>query len=110
MAGNGNTPGFIHLRVHSAYSLLEGALPVKMLAKLAKKDAQPALAITDRNNLFGALEYSETMSGEGVQPIIGCTLSLSARATSEPQDKGALKRQGNGNGGAGGNGHGAHGD
>jgi DNA polymerase-3 subunit alpha len=40
-------PGFIHLRVHSAYSLLEGALPVKALAKLAAKDAQPALAVTD---------------------------------------------------------------
>src|SRR5688572_32150502 len=53
------TPGFIHLRAHSAYSLLEGALPVKGMAKLAKKDSQPALAITDRNNLFGALEFAE---------------------------------------------------
>ena len=40
-----SSPGFIHLRVHSAYSLLEGALPVKALAKLAAKDAQPALAV-----------------------------------------------------------------
>jgi DNA polymerase III subunit alpha len=86
------TPGFIHLRVHSAYSLSEGALPVKLLAKLAKKDAQPALAITDRNNLFGALEFSETLSGEGIQPIAGCTLALGAveAAQSVP------KRNGNG--------------
>jgi len=69
-------PGFVHLRVHSSYSLLEGALPVKRLAKLAKADAQPALAITDRNNLFGALEFSEALSEEGIQPIIGCTLAL----------------------------------
>ena len=70
------TPSFIHLHVHSAYSLLEGALPVKALAKLAAADGQPALAITDRNNLFGALEFSEALAGEGVQPIVGCSLSL----------------------------------
>ena len=69
-------PGFIHLHVHSAYSLLEGALPVKALGKLAAADGQPALAITDRNNLFGALEFSESMAAEGVQPIIGCALTL----------------------------------
>ncbi|WP_088342522.1 MULTISPECIES: DNA polymerase III subunit alpha [Rhodomicrobium] len=77
------TPGFIHLRLHSAYSLLEGALPVKALAKLAAKDAQPALAVTDRNNLFGALEIAETLVGAGIQPITGCTLSIAA-ADPEP--------------------------
>ncbi len=71
------SPGFIHLRVHSAYSLLEGALPVKALGKLAKADLQPAVALTDRNNLFGALEFSEILSDDGVQPIIGCTLAVS---------------------------------
>ncbi len=89
----GSSPGFIHLRVHSAYSLLEGALPVKLLAKLAKKDAQPALALTDRNNLFGALEFSETMSGEGIQAITGCTLALGRR---EPEPQAAGKKPGNG--------------
>ena len=69
-------PKFIHLHVHSAYSLLEGALPVKALAKLAAADGQPALAITDRNNLFGALEFSEALAAEGVQPILGCTLTV----------------------------------
>ncbi len=69
-------PTFIHLHVHSAYSLLEGALPVKALAKLAAADGQPALAITDRNNLFGALEFSEALAAEGVQPILGCTLTV----------------------------------
>ncbi len=84
-----STPGFIHLRVHSAYSLLEGALPVKALAKLAAKDAQPALAVTDRNNLFGALEIAETLAGAGVQPITGCTLAL--RANEAEADQGARK-------------------
>src|SRR5580700_469390 len=46
--------GFVHLHVHSAFSLREGALAIETLAKLAKADAMPALAITDTNNLFGA--------------------------------------------------------
>ena len=54
---------FVHLHVHSAYSLLEGALPIKRLAELAKADRQPALAIADTGNLFGALEFSEKMVG-----------------------------------------------
>ncbi len=67
---------FIHLRAHSAYSLLEGALPIKQMAALAKDNGMPAIAITDTNNLFGALEFSDTLAGAGVQPIIGCTLSV----------------------------------
>jgi DNA polymerase-3 subunit alpha len=80
-------PGFIHLHVHSAYSLLEGALPVKALAKLAAKDAQPALAITDRNNLFGALEFSEALAAEGIQPIIGCALNTAFPAAIEESSR-----------------------
>ncbi|HSD92942.1 MAG TPA: DNA polymerase III subunit alpha [Methyloceanibacter sp.] len=67
---------FVHLRVHSAYSLLEGALTIPKLAQLAHDDRAPALALTDSNNLFGALEFSEALAGLGVQPIIGMTLSL----------------------------------
>lgn len=67
---------FAHLRVHSAYSLLEGALTVSKLAELSTSCEMPALAITDRNNLFGALEFSETLAKIGVQPIIGCTLCI----------------------------------
>ena len=67
---------FIHLHVHSAFSLLESALPIARLIELADKDDQPALAVTDRNNLFGALEYSEKATKAGLQPIIGCTLEV----------------------------------
>jgi DNA polymerase-3 subunit alpha len=67
---------FIHLRTHSAYSLSEGALPIKQLAELARANAMPALAITDTNNLFGALEFSETLAEKGIQPIIGCSLKI----------------------------------
>ncbi len=68
--------GFVHLHVHSAFSLREGALSIEALAKLAKADSMPALAITDSNNLFGALEFSEKLAKSGVQPIIGAQLTV----------------------------------
>ncbi|MEM0907080.1 MAG: DNA polymerase III subunit alpha [Pseudomonadota bacterium] len=67
---------FIHLRVHSAYSLLEGALHLKKIAALAAADQQPAIAISDSANLFGALEFSEIAVGNGVQPIIASTVPV----------------------------------
>ena len=69
-------PKFIHLKVHSAYSLLEGALPISKLAKLAVGYGFPALGLTDTNNLFGALEFSEKIAGEGVQPIVGTSIDV----------------------------------
>jgi DNA polymerase III subunit alpha len=69
-------PGFVHLHVHSSYSLLEGALTIARLAELAKADRQPALALTDTDNMFGALEFSDKMAGAGIQPIIGCALAI----------------------------------
>ncbi len=69
-------PGFVHLHVHSSYSLLEGALPIARLADLAKKDRQPALALTDTDNMFGALEFSEKIASAGIQPIVGCALAV----------------------------------
>ncbi|WP_114391783.1 DNA polymerase III subunit alpha [Oleisolibacter albus] len=67
-------PGFIHLRVHSAYSLAEGAIKTKELVKLCKKHGFPAVAVTDTGNLFGCLEFSMAASDEGIQPIIGCQM------------------------------------
>ena len=68
--------GFIHLRVRSAYSLLEGATRADALGKLAAGQCMPAVAIADRANLFGALEFSVTAKDAGVQPIIGCALPV----------------------------------
>src|ERR687885_1738294 len=68
--------GYVHLHVHSSYSLLEGALKIADVAKLAATDKQPALALTDTNNLFGALEFSEKLAGMGIQPIAGMQLSV----------------------------------
>ncbi len=68
--------GFVHLHVHSSYSLLEGAMTIATLAKMAVADGQPALALTDTDNLFGALEFSEKLAGSGLQPIVGVQLSV----------------------------------
>ena len=67
---------FIHLRVHTEHSLLEGAVPVKQLVKTCVKTDAPAVAVTDTNNMFAALEFSVTALEAGVQPIIGCQISL----------------------------------
>src|SRR5690242_4409147 len=68
--------GFIHLHVHSAYSLLKGSIKIAKLGELAKGDRQPALALTDTDNMFGALEFSDKMAGYGIQPIVGCELAV----------------------------------
>ena len=67
---------FVHLRVHSAYSLAQGAIQAKDLAKLAKAKAMPAVAMTDTGNLFGALEFAVAAVGAGVQPIVGVQLKV----------------------------------
>jgi len=67
---------FVHLHVHSAFSLLEGALPIASLIELALADYQPALAITDRNNLFGALEFSQKAAAKGLQPIMASKIAI----------------------------------
>ncbi|MEO6013588.1 MAG: DNA polymerase III subunit alpha [Devosia sp.] len=78
-----NSPGFIHLHIHSQYSLLEGALKLGHLLDLAKGDKQPALGIADTNNLFGALEFSEKAAGKGVQPLLGAELAFDFEGPSE---------------------------
>jgi DNA polymerase-3 subunit alpha len=69
-------PRFLHLRVHTEYSLLEGAVPVKKLVGLCAAQQMPAVAVTDTNNMFAALEFSVTATGAGVQPIVGCQISV----------------------------------
>ncbi|MGD9294096.1 MAG: DNA polymerase III subunit alpha [Roseobacter sp.] len=71
-----SSPRFIHLRTHSEYSLLEGALRLKKLPDLCRAAGMPALALTDTNNMFAALEFSVALSGAGVQPILGCQVDL----------------------------------
>ena len=67
---------FIHLKVRSAYSLTEGANKVDKIVSLAKEAGMPAVAVTDRNNLFGALEFSQCAAKAGIQPIVGVDLAI----------------------------------
>ncbi|MDA0341682.1 MAG: DNA polymerase III subunit alpha, partial [Proteobacteria bacterium] len=72
------TADFVHLRVHSAYSLAEGAVRIPELVALCTKHGMPAVAVTDTANLFGALEFALAAAKDGLQPIIGCQLSIMA--------------------------------
>lgn len=71
-----NSQGFIHLRVRSAYSLLEGAIKAGKVPKMAADAGMPAVAVADRANLFGALEFSQAAREAGVQPLVACALPV----------------------------------
>ena len=74
--GSGQSVPFIHLRVHSAYSLLEGALTISKIVDFALASGSPAIGICDTNNLFGALEFAQKASKAGIQPVIGCQIAI----------------------------------
>ncbi|HEY1097225.1 MAG TPA: DNA polymerase III subunit alpha [Alphaproteobacteria bacterium] len=86
-----STQPFIHLRVHSAYSLAEGAIKIDKALDMCVHYNMPAMAITDTNNLFGAMEHSNAALKKGVQPIIGCQLDLKYNDKAEGRDNGAPK-------------------
>ena len=67
---------FVHLRLHSSYSLLQGAIRPEELPKLCQKNFMPAVGVTDTGNLFGALEISELLVANGIQPLIGCEFKI----------------------------------
>ncbi|HHI70717.1 MAG TPA: PHP domain-containing protein, partial [Rhodobacteraceae bacterium] len=86
-------PRFIHLRLHSQYSLLEGAVPVKKLPAMCEVAKMPAVALTDTNNMFAALEFSVTAKDAGVQPIVGCQIDVAydpAQPGEKPRDPAAV--------------------
>jgi DNA polymerase-3 subunit alpha len=67
---------YVPLRVFSSFTMLEGAMEPKTIAERAAKLGFPAIALTDRNGLYGAMPFSEACTGKGVQPIIGTLLGL----------------------------------
>ena len=75
---------FVHLRVHTAYSLSAGAIKIKELVALCRAEAMPAVAITDTGNLFGALEFATACAEAGVQPIVGCEVGLARGDDARP--------------------------
>lgn len=75
MTANDNA-NFVHLRLHSAYSLSEGAVRTEQLIELCEQNGMPAVAVTDTNNLFGALELSTKLYEHGIQHIVACQLNI----------------------------------
>ncbi len=74
---------FVHLHVHSAYSLSEGALRIADLVALCRMHRMPAVAVTDTGNLFGALEFSNACRNAGIQPIVGTAVAMRREATGD---------------------------
>lgn len=72
--------GFVHLHVHTEYSLLDGACRIGKLAHAAKELGQTALAITDHGVMYGAVDFYEACRAEGIKPIIGCEVYVAARS------------------------------
>lgn len=73
-------PEFIHLRVHTEHSLLEGAIKTAKLVKWANEQKMPAIGMTDSGNIFGAMLLAKEASHSGVQPILGCQLLIKTPA------------------------------
>jgi len=69
---------FVHLRLHTEFSIVDGANRIDVLVSAAHADAQPALAITDLNNLFGAIKFYKETRGKGVKPVLGAELIVSS--------------------------------
>ena len=67
---------FVPLRVFSCYTMLDGAIEPKAIAKAAAEMAFPAVALTDRNGLYASMAFSDACAGAGVQPIVGTMLGI----------------------------------
>src|SRR5712671_5006893 len=74
---------FVHLHVHSEYSLLDGAAQLEKLVAKAKELRFPAIALTDHGNLFGAIDFYLAAQKAGIKPIVGCELYVAPRGRKE---------------------------
>ncbi|HEX7889480.1 MAG TPA: DNA polymerase III subunit alpha, partial [Ramlibacter sp.] len=72
---------FVHLRLHTEFSVVDGTNRIEEIVKAAGADAQPALGITDLNNLFGAIKFYKQARGAGLKPVVGCELMLQGLGT-----------------------------
>ena len=74
---------FVHLHLHTEYSLLDGAVRIPELMEKAKEFGMPAVAITDHGNMFGAIEFYQEARKAGIKPIIGCEVYMAPGSHTE---------------------------
>lgn len=82
-SGDANMSSFVHLHVHSEYSLLDGAARLKDLVKRSREFGMPALALTDHGVMYGAIAFYRLCKAAGVKPIIGCELYVAGKSMHE---------------------------
>ena len=75
---------FVHLRLHSEFSVVDGTCRIDDVLKAAAADGQPALAITDLNNLFGGLKFYKSARSKGVKPLLGAELVMAGEGSAPP--------------------------
>ncbi|WCM91514.1 DNA polymerase III subunit alpha [Acidovorax sp. NCPPB 2350] len=85
---------FVHLRLHTEFSVVDGTTRIDDVAKAAAKDGQPAMAITDLHNLFGAIKFYKEARGKGVKPILGAEISVESEAPGGAPSRMLLLAQG----------------
>ena len=78
------TPPFVHLRVHSEFSVVDGIGRISALVKKAASFGQPALALTDLSNLFGLIKFYKAARGAGLKPLLGAEILLDGLAGEAP--------------------------
>lgn len=83
---------FVHLHVHSDYSLLDGMAKPDRLARTAAAMGMPALALTDHGVMFGALHFYDAAKRAGIRPIIGCEMYVSPRRMTQ-KDPNSIRAQ-----------------
>ncbi len=86
MSASSSSPGFVHLRLHSEYSITDGLTRIDEAIAQAVADSQPALAITDLANLFGMIKFYTAARARGIKPIIGCDVWIGDEAAADKND------------------------
>jgi len=83
-----SNPEFVHLHVHTAYSLLDGAIRIKDLLAQAQAYDMPAVAITDHGSMFGVLDFYQKAKAAGIKPLLGCELYVAPGSRQEKTGRG----------------------
>src|SRR5512141_1721890 len=87
-------PRFVHLRLHSEYTIADGIVRLDDAVAAARDDGMPALALTDLSNLFGMVKFYKAARGAGIKPLIGCDVPVTGVDPGEPAHRVLLLCQG----------------